>query len=487
MKLVIITLLCGCLSSTLWAATLLPTGIGKTDNMLTMNGEDFQVKSIYLLAWLPGENPGIGEQPLQADYNEIMSNIKATGANTVTVLHALMPAAFYQQARAHGLKIIQGIWFTQDLVDFQNETLKSQIKADIKAMIDNFHNAGGVDYSEDIIFLNIGNELGEYGINTTNNAHPGTTSYTGNYISAPAGSNATECFLAEICDYAVTYEINTYGVRHYVSHSTWSQVSPALLDTGFLDMVSYNVYSYWPDWMLTYQGGSVTGTPYQGYIEDMKTYYAAKPFYISEFGYSTAPLKPDTACVSEQEQADGIKARWLDISTAKVPLAGGTVFNYQDEWWTQANTAAWPSVADEDEHAQDDREEWFGIVKIDGTSSSNYTVTKKPAYYAVEDMYTPAVSTGPTAAVSAGASFWAYPNPCSKSKDEAMTFANMSGKSKLQIYTLNGELVYSMDITTDHLIWNLRNYYNNKVAYGIYLAKVTAGDNIYWQKIAIKP
>lgn len=489
MKYYIIILICSCLCSTSWAATLLPTGIGKSDNILTLNGEDFKVKSIYLLAWMPGENPAIGgQQPLQADYNDIMTNIKAAGANTVSVLNALMPESFYKQARVHGLKIIQGIWFTQDMVDFQYGPLKDLIKADIKDMIDHFHSIGGVDYSEDILFLNIGNELGEYGVNATNNTHPEITSYIGTYISAPAGSKATECFLAEICDYAVAYEINTYGVRHYVSHSTWSPVSPALLNTGFLDIVSYNVYAYWPDWMLTYHGGSATGTPYQGYIEDMKALYTTKPFYISEFGYSTAPLRPDTACVSEQEQADGIKARWLDITTANIPLAGGTVFNYQDEWWTQANTASWPSVADEDEHAQDDREEWFGIVKIDGTSSTNYTITKKPAYFAVQDMYTLAVSTGnATTASTTTSSFWAYPNPCSINKDKVINFSNLSGKTKLQIYTMNGELVYAKDLTGDRLIWNLQNIYNNKIACGIYFVKVIDGNDIYWQKIAIKP
>ncbi|MDD5492193.1 MAG: hypothetical protein PHV60_05885, partial [bacterium] len=319
-SLAFLVLIVFCLNSS--AETMHPIGIGKNTDFLTFNGNDWRVKSVYLLAWLPGENPAYGEQPMAADYNAIMDDLQSAGANTVSVMHALMPAEFYKQARAHNLKIIQGVWFDQGPTDFQDAAFKAGVQADIKNMIDNFHSRDGVDYSADILFLNIGNEFVEDSVSATNVAHPEITSYSGTYISAPTGSKATECFLAEICDYAVKYEVSTYGTRHYISHSTWSPVSPSLMDTAFLDIISFNIYSYWPDWMLTYPGGSTTGTPYQGYIEAMKQRYATKPFYISEFGYSTAPLKPDTACVSEQEQAEGIKARWLDITPAGYNIAG---------------------------------------------------------------------------------------------------------------------------------------------------------------------
>lgn len=468
------------------AETMHPVGIGKNADYLTFDGNEWRIKSIYLLAWLPGENPAYGEQPLAADYNAIMDDILATGANTVSVLHALMPAEFYKQSRAHGLKIIQGVWFDQGPADFQNAAFKTSVKTDIKNMIDNFHNRDAVDYSADILFLNIGNEFVENSVIATDAAHPEIASYSGIYISAPVGSKATECFLAEICDYAVTYEINTYGVRHYVSHSTWSPVSPALMEPSFLDIISYNVYSYWPDWMLTYPGGSTTGTPYQGYIETMKQRYLSKPFYISEFGYSTAPLKPDTACVSEQEQADGIKARWQDITTASYKIAGAAVFNYQDEWWPQANTASWPAVSDENEHAQDDREEWFGIIKIDGSSNTNYSITKKPAYYAVQEMYT-AVPSSSTTGGTASSSFRIYPNPCRRKEQAMINFSGLTGKDTLEIFNLAGELVYSASLNTDTTHWDLDNIYGRQVAAGIYIVKASGPDGTAVQKIALLP
>ncbi|MDD5259987.1 MAG: T9SS type A sorting domain-containing protein [bacterium] len=383
-------------SHTLQAETIKPSGLGKNSNYLTLNGQEWVIKSIYLIPWMPGENPALGDQPLNADYQAILSNIKNTGANAVTVLHALMPPEFYRQARAKGLKIIQGVWFTQDPADFQDAVFKASVKNDIKNMIDNFHNRDGVDYSEDILMLNIGNEFNENSVQATNNAHQQINIYTGTYISAPAGSNATECFLAEICDYAATYEVNTYGVRHYITHHTWPVVSPSMLNTAFLDVICYNVYSYWPASVANHSGGSVTGTPYQGYLEEIKARYSSKPFYIGEFGYSTAPTKPDSACVTEQEQAQGLKDRWQDITTASPKIAGGSVYNYMDEWWPQAETAVWPSIADEDEHAADDREEWFGIVKVNGSSPTNYTVSMKPAYNSLIEMYGGSSALGPT-------------------------------------------------------------------------------------------
>jgi hypothetical protein len=402
------------------------------------------------------------------------------------VLHALMPAEFYKQARVHNLKIIQGVWFDQGPADFQNAAFKTGVKVDIKNMIDNFHNRDGIDYSADILFINIGNEFEENSVSVTDAAHPEFSSYNGTYISAPAGSKATECFLAEVCDYAVSYEVSTYGTRHYISHSTWSPVSPSMMDPAFLDIISFNIYSYWPDWMLTYPGGSTTGSPYQGYIETMKQRYATKPFYISEFGYSTAPLKPDTACVSEQEQADGIKARWLDITTAGYNIAGAAVFNYQDEWWPQANTASWPAVSDENEHAQDDREEWFGIIKIDGTSNTSYTITKKPAYYAVQEMYTVVASSG-TINSNTNQIFRAYPNPCKRKTHFRINFSGLTGKDRLEIYNLSGELVYYASLTADTAYWNLCNALDRQVAAGIYIVKASGPGGTVIQKIALLP
>ncbi|MDD5492508.1 MAG: T9SS type A sorting domain-containing protein, partial [bacterium] len=167
-------------------------------------------------------------------------------------------------------------------------------------------------------------------------------------------------------------------------------------------------------------------------------------------------------------------------------IAGAAVFNYQDEWWPQANTASWPAVSDENEHAQDDREEWFGIIKIDGSSNNNYTITKKPAYYAVQEMYAIAASSG-TAGTNTSATFRGYPNPCKRKEHSHISFSGLTGKDKLEIYNLSGELVYYTNLAAGTADWNLCNALGQQVAAGIYIVKANGPNGTAIQKIAVLP
>jgi hypothetical protein len=341
--------------------------------------------------FMPGEKPGV--LPKKLDYTYALAQTKELHANAVYLLTGdpdnLQPA-FFQQARAQKLPIILGLWFSAEASDyaghsgdFQNEAFKTYVKSRIRAFVDKYHNLDGTDYSNDILYATLGNEFLEPAIQDTYWRHRKTTSYKGKYVSV-SDAHPVECFLAEMMDYYKTYEAERYGVIHYVSHHTWFPVSPKILKNRFLDVISYNFYSYWPPEVERHGGGSATKTPYQGALEEILALYPDKPFVVSEFGISVAP-KNATVGTDEKGQAAEIAARWKDIVTANRYVAGGTVHQLFDQWWKDDNVGETP-IFDELEHDPTDREEWFGLIEIEG-SAEQPVYRQRPACTRLKELW----------------------------------------------------------------------------------------------------
>jgi hypothetical protein len=122
-----------------------------------------------------------------------------------------------------------------------------------------------------------------------------------------------------------------------------------------------------------------------------------KPMFLSEFGadsYLSTVWYPVVGYEDKTSQANYLRAQWTDIVSelsyfdpAKVCL-GGTVFEYNDEWWkVLAQDGGSPNVQDNggfetswNTTAQPDgfaNEEYFGIVTIDRTFKEAYTVLQQ--------------------------------------------------------------------------------------------------------------
>ncbi|MCK9555365.1 hypothetical protein M0R36_06085 [bacterium] len=356
----------------------------KDSNFIYVDGEKTIIKGITYSPFYPGETHS--DVPKKADIGKDMKLIKELGANTI-LLYWLRDERIYKEAKKQGLYIIQGVTVENNPRDFQDENFKKQIKKRIRYLTDTIHNYNGSDYSDIILAYWVGGEFDEGAVNTTNRIHADSMPYKGTYVSAPDDANATESFLAETADYLKSHVRENYNRDAMVSHINWP-VTDNLIETPFLDIALFDVYSYWPEKVYSHPKGKTTRTAYQGYIEGLKKNYGKMPLIISEFGYATAPENPTESGNSESMQAVYLLNRWTDIITAEPPLAGGLVFEWSDEWYKQSKAAKpVPAAKDKLYHEKDDYEEWFGIISIDGNSFKDYDVRPKPAYYSVKWMY----------------------------------------------------------------------------------------------------
>jgi hypothetical protein len=356
-------------------------------NMFVVDGEPFLVKGMAYSPFYPGESNR--DKIVKADVASDMRKMRELGINTL-LIYWTRSERIYKEARRNELMILHGIWIEQEPSDFHEPRFKEGVKRQIRHAIDYVHNVEGEDYSDTILGFWIGGELNPASVDGTDTRHPELTQFQGAYYETRTGVTATECFLAEMCDYARGYANEKYGHDFFFSHINWPPTEP-WLKLDFLDFVMFDVYSFWPPEVVNFRKGSFASTSYQGYIEYLKDAYPAVPVVISEFGMSTAPDNVTTSGNSERDQAAELIARWHDIVTTEKPLAGGIVFEWNDEWWKQSGAAVLvPFDADKNHHERDDAEEWFGIVGIDGPSHADYRVRPKQAYHAVARMYAPA-------------------------------------------------------------------------------------------------
>ncbi|MBN1897226.1 MAG: hypothetical protein JW827_00475 [Spirochaetes bacterium] len=356
-------------------------GIKIDKDYIYLNEVKFLIKGISYNPYYPGERNGLDFK--KANFQLDIQLIKKANINTV-MLYWIRPLKIYELCRQYDIKIMQGI-VVPETEDYQNERFKKQVKKSIKYLVDYIHRH---NFSDLIMAYFIGGEFDPLSIKTSNRKNKTKENYPSENFQVDRKLNSVENFLLEMADYLKTYEMTNYQVSHIVSHIHWPYAEKDM-KIDFLDMAMFDIYSFWPPEVSHYHGGSFTQTSYQGYIEYIKSKYKNIPVFISEFGYSTAP-QDDTISVDEKTQAYGLVERWIDILTSSRPLAGGSVFEYNDEWWKQAKAAEFVGFdKDPQFHDKDDAEEWFGIISIDGPSYRTYDVRPKMAYEYVKNMYSP--------------------------------------------------------------------------------------------------
>ena len=323
--------------------------------------------------FLPGETPMYGVPPANDDrYPSHIKLIQDLGANYIHVFPRLLPANFFAALDKTDLVYGQDtfVWpYENDFLDpaYQERTLK-----DIKEIIDHTYKVGRPDR---LVLFSIGDELQAASIISTNQKHPDVRDFTGKHLSV-TNRNATEVALAKLVDGAMDYELQQYGRRHLYCHTSWTHVGPIadrpdlevsreniiLPDMG--DLICLNAYTY-ANGVRTSPPGSVTGTTYQGYLEQLAK-AMKQPVLITQVGLSTSPIapKPHVPGFGGHKVEDVPKtftSVWQDIRTAKGKerFAGLVFFELQDEWWKSGE-----DPTDNTRHEPQDPEEWFGIYEV---------------------------------------------------------------------------------------------------------------------------
>jgi hypothetical protein len=110
------------------------------------------------------------------------------------------------------------------------------------------------------------------------------------------------------------------------------------------------------------------------------------PLLITETGLSVSPNAKHIEGPNygyggntPEEQAQALEQRWIDITTARSPLAGICIHEYLDAWW---------KFSLEDSQTQDpnDVEEWFGLAAIE-KAEEGFKTGFRPAYFRLQKLW----------------------------------------------------------------------------------------------------
>jgi hypothetical protein len=443
------------------------------DQFQVRSGKDwvpFYVKGVNLGVALPGRFPS--EFPSDsAVYAGWLDTISAMHANTVRV-YTILPPTFYRALRgwnrAHpdrALWLLQGVWTELPPADhFDDPTWKEEFRREMRRAADLVHGAvefparpghAGGRYDADVSTWTLGYIIGRewepYAVKAYDDRFA-ARSYRGRFLAMPIGS-AIDAWMAEQCDYLVTYEARRHNALRPIAYANWPTLDPldhttestaqeerrwrkepaeitpptavsheedaVAIDPSLVRptpanpagwFASYHVYPYYPDFMNydpAYLAARSSEGPstYFGYLRDLKRHHIGIPLLVAEYG---VPSSRGIAHFQPQGWNHGghdeiamaaIDAR-LTRDIRESGAAGGIVFAWMDEWfkknWLVANyevpgdhTPRWHNAMDAEQH--------YGIVaQRAGTADGQPLLGGDPArWLALPELQAAADGLGP--------------------------------------------------------------------------------------------
>jgi hypothetical protein len=346
---------------------------GKTLVDLVTPEQPVFFRGIGYSPYLPGETPIQGASPGNDDrYAKHLALIQELNATYLHVFPRLMPSNFFAALDKTDLVYSQDIWVYAYAEDFLAPAFQAQTLKEIKEVIDHTYKVGRPDR---LVLFSIGDELQAKSVSATDARHPTVHAYKGKHLTV-THRTPTEVAMTMLVDAAMDYELRRYGRRHLYCHTSWTHIGPigdrpdleVSRDSIFVpdmgDLICLNIYTY-ANGVRTSRPGSVTGTSYQGYLEQLAT-ESKQPILVTQVGLSTSPIapKPWVPGFGGHKVADvpkTLRSVWRDIRTArgKENYCGIVFFELQDEWWKSAKGPAEALRQD-----ADDPEQWFGIYKV---------------------------------------------------------------------------------------------------------------------------
>jgi len=411
--------------------------------------QDVYVRGINFGPALPG-NFASEPPALVDDYLPWLDQIAGLGANAIRI-YTILPPAFYRALRMHNTKpgarqlyLIQEVWLP-DAPNPENLFLPrivAESRQEISYVIDLLHGQGdlplrtghasglyAVDVSQYVLAVLIGREFDPPLVWANNEANPEKTSYAGEFVSISEG-NPTEVWLAQLLDYAASYETLRYNQQRPLAIVNWLPLDPLshpteagtlqvirirqrMGDTGLAtpspgegdDQVTvddtrlrvetafqagvfaaYHVYPYYPNFLLNEPAllqarDSIGPNSFFGYLQALKAHYANMPLLISEYGVPTSlgvshfhPYGWNHGGITERQQGEILARMTQNILDAG--SAGGIVFELHDEWW-KLNwlTVGFELPADRRPlwHNRLNPEQHFGLWAFDPSRSSLFS------------------------------------------------------------------------------------------------------------------
>ncbi len=392
----------------------------------------FFVKGINLGAARPGKFPS--EFPTDdSTYTSWITLMAAAHANVIR-LYTILPPAFYRALKRwndghpdSALWLVHGVWAEAPPDDnYDDQAWKREFREEMQHVVDLLHghavipprrgHAFGrytVDVSDHVLAFIIGREWEPFTIRHYNEQRSDQTRYAGRFLDVDRGTPA-DVWMAEQCDFLLTYEWDTYHAQRPVAYTNWPTLDPlhhpteptldeeteARLRLGLppvrgvreynnddqsLDAMlvrptrayvagyfaSYHAYPYYPDFMnydSTYGTARSSDGPshYFGYLRDLRRHHRGRPVLIAEYGVPSsrglAHLHPEGMHHGghDEHAMARINVR-LTREIREAGLAGGIVFAWIDEWfkhnWVVVDfevpierTRLWSNAMDAEQH-----------------------------------------------------------------------------------------------------------------------------------------
>jgi hypothetical protein len=324
-------------------------------------------------------------------------------ANTLRV-YTLLPPAFYKAFKQHKenggkIQLYQQIWVSDPPnKDLYDPKFVEESKAEIRHVVDALHGYGDIpkkhargsglylhDVAEHTSAILLGRELEASTAIQTNIVNAGKKRYDGKYIAVD-NATATEVWFAEMLDYLVTYQADTYNWQHPVAIVNWPpmdplfhktetpnfdevkfrirhgeklelpknidddndavsideakyQVKPALYAGMF---ASYHIYPYYPDFLLLDRDylntrDSQGPNPMFAYMKQLRE-HLPMPLVVTEYGIPNSigishfhPYGWHHGGHTEAEQAELLVRQARSVKEAGG--AGSIAFALIDEWY----------------------------------------------------------------------------------------------------------------------------------------------------------
>jgi tetratricopeptide (TPR) repeat protein len=365
------------------------------------------IKAVNLGAALPGKFPS-EFPPNDSTYERWIALIGEMQANAIRV-YTVHPPHFYRALRnwnlahpAHPIWLIHGVWTELPPGDeeekYHDRQWLAQFRREMEHVVSLIHgdaiippapgHASGAylaDVSPWTLGYIIGREWEPYSVVAYNALRPDKTSYGGRYITI-AGGSPLETWLAEQCDYLVSFEMARYNAQRPIAYTNWPTLDPLThpTETGKeremellmargeqivekpkeydndvvgLDALkmrataafpagvfaSYHAYPYYPEFLVVDPGYSKARSPegpsnYFGYLQELVAHHGDMPVVISEYGVPSSrgnahfqPQGWNHGGLSEKQQALADARLTRDIYASGA--AGAGLFALIDEWF----------------------------------------------------------------------------------------------------------------------------------------------------------